>query len=63
MDVSLHPCIPVGRAGSCGGSKQVTGREEGRRHPCVCVCVCVCVHACVLQSTQAAVELRQLNRN
>ena len=40
MDVSLHPCIPVGRAGSCGGSKQVTGREEGRRHPCVCVCVC-----------------------
>ena len=45
MDVSLHPCIPVGRAGSCGGSKQVTGREEGRRHPCVCVCVCVCVCA------------------
>ena len=45
MDVSLHPCIPVGRAGSCGGSKQVTGREEGRRHPCVCVCVCARVRA------------------
>ena len=46
MDVSIHPCIPGGRAGSCGGGKQVTGREEGRRSVCVCVCVCVCTRAC-----------------